>query len=128
MDNALEASVFVCSSSRLNDVRSRRLADAQVEEWRDDNGIRCISSVDECSCRGIRQLCEAEGGLLRSDEGAGSIEVEISIEVRQRERERVIRRVGCYGTNFEISEYIQQSPGTNSYHCRRPHLERRETF
>jgi len=44
----LVSAILVRSSSRLDNMRSRRFADAQIEKRGDNGGVLDISRVDEC--------------------------------------------------------------------------------
>lgn len=84
-------------------MRRRRFADAQIEKRGRDDGVQDISRVDECFRCWVGELGEADGGLLRSDEGADGVDVEIFVEIGELERERVIGRAGGHCTAFTDS-------------------------
>ena len=44
----LVSAILVRSSSRLDDMRRRRFADAQIEKRGEGGGVQDISRVDEC--------------------------------------------------------------------------------
>ena len=78
----------------------RRFTDAQIEKRGDDGRVQDIPRVDECFGRGVGELGEARGGLLRGGKGADGVDVEILVEIGEGQRERVIGRVGGRRTAF----------------------------
>ena len=99
----LVSAILVRSGSRLDDVRRRRFADAQIQKREDDGGVEDVSRVDEgFRCR-VGELGEAGDGLLRSDKGADRVDVGIFGEIGELERERVIGRVGGHCSAFTDS-------------------------
>lgn len=101
--SVLVPAILVRSSSRLDDMRRRRFADAQIEKRGNNGGVQDISRVDECFRCGVGELGETIGGLLRSDKSAARVDVERFIEIGDLEREGVIGRVGGHCTAFTDS-------------------------
>ena len=119
----LISAILVRSSSRLDDMRRRRFADAQIEQRGNNGGVHDVSRVDECFRCGVGKLGEAGGCLLRSDKGADRVDVEIFVEVGELERERVIGRVGGHCSAFTDSmRETNAAHGSDTHHCKRQHL------
>lgn len=91
-------------------MRGRRFADAQIEERAHHSGVQDVAGVNEGLGCGAGELREANGGLLRRDEGAGGVDTKIPSEVGQPKRKWIIGRVwrqcGDYPTDF--STYSQE--------------------
>lgn len=107
----LVSTILVRSRGTLDNMRSRRFADAQIEKWGDDGGVEDVSRVDEgFRCR-VRELGEAGGGLLRGDKGAESVDVGVFGEIGELQRERVVGRVGghCAAFTDSTGEYQRAS-------------------
>jgi len=104
-------------------VCGRRLASARIHKRREDCDVQDIPREEERPCCIVRELREAEGGLLRSDKNTGGVDGHVSVKSIQRDRERVIGRRRRPGGGCKPSVGIQpESFGVETYHCKRLRL------